>query len=70
VLGINDTERQATYRRLLTRHVEEEWLKEIRVANKSGMALSNDRFKNELTLLTGRRLHRLTPGRKLERRKS
>jgi putative transposase len=37
-LGINDIERQATYRRLFTSHVEGELLKEIRTATKSGMA--------------------------------
>jgi putative transposase len=34
------------------------------------MALGNDRFKSELTSLTGRRLHSLPPGRKLGWRKS
>ncbi|PKG97194.1 hypothetical protein [Paraglaciecola sp. MB-3u-78] len=69
-LGINDTERQATYRRLFTSHVEGELLEEIRAATKSGMALGNDRFKSELTSLTGRRFHTLPPGRKLGWRKS
>jgi putative transposase len=45
-------------------------LKEIRAATKSGMALDNDRFKSELKSLTGRRLHTLTPGRKLGWRKN
>jgi putative transposase len=31
-LGINDAERQATYRRLFTSHVEGELLEEIRAA--------------------------------------
>ncbi len=69
-LGINHTERQATYRRLLTCHVEGELLEEMRVATQSGMALGNNRFKSELTSLTGRRLHTLPPGRKLGWRKS
>ena len=68
-LGINDTERQATYQRLFTSHVEGELLEKIRAATKSGMALGNDRFKSELTSLTGRRLHTLPPGRKLGWRK-
>ena len=68
-LGINDNERQATYRRLFTSHVEGELLKDIRAATKSGMALGNNRFKSELTSLTGRRLHPLPPGRKLGWRK-
>ena len=37
-LGINDTERQATYCPLLISYVEAEWLKEMRAANLSGMA--------------------------------
>jgi putative transposase len=68
-LGINDAERQATYRRLFTSHVEGELLKEMR-ATRSDMALGNDRFKSELTSLTGRRSHTLPPGRKLGWRKS
>jgi putative transposase len=51
-LGINDTERQATYRGLFTSHVEAELLKEMRAATQSGMALGNDMFKSELTSLT------------------
>ena len=69
-LGINDTERQATYRGLFTSHVEAELLKEMRAATQSGMALGNDMFKSELTSLTGRHLHTLPHCRKLEWRKS
>jgi putative transposase len=69
-LDINDTERQATYRRLFTGHVEGVLLKEMRAATKSGMALDNDRFKSELTSLTGRRLHSFPLGKKLGWRKS
>jgi putative transposase len=69
-LGINDTERQATERRLITGHVEAEWLREMKAATQSSMALGNDRFKSELTSLTGRRLHTLPPSRKLGWRKS
>jgi putative transposase len=69
-LGIDDTERQATYRRLFTGQVEGELLKEMRAVTVSGMALGNDRFKSELSPLTGSRLHTLTPNRKLGWRKS
>jgi putative transposase len=69
-LGINDTEHQATYRRLFTSHAEGELLTEIRAVTQPVMALSNYRFKNELTSPTGRRLHTLPPGRKLRWRKS
>jgi putative transposase len=40
------------------------------VGNMSGIALGNERFKNELASLTGRRLHALPPGRKPGWRKS
>jgi REP element-mobilizing transposase RayT len=69
-LGINDNERQATYRCLFTSHVEGELLKEMRAATQSGMASGNGRFKSELTSLTGRHLHTLPPSRKLGWRKS
>jgi putative transposase len=69
-LGINDTQHQATYCRLFNGHVEGELLKEMRAATKSGIALGNDRFKSELTSLTGRRLHTLPPGKQLGWRKS
>jgi putative transposase len=36
----------------------------MRAATQSGMGSGNDRFKSELTSLTGRRLNTL-PGRKL-----
>jgi putative transposase len=50
--------------------VEGKLLEDIRAATKSGMALGNERFKNELASLTGRRLHTLPPGRKPGWRKS
>ena len=69
-LGISDSERQACYRDLFASHVEGTLLEEFRAATKSGMALGNERFKNELASLTGRRLHVLPPGRKPGWRKS
>jgi hypothetical protein len=56
-LGISDSERQACYRDLFASHVEGKLLEDIRAATKSGMALGNKSFKNELASLTGRRLH-------------
>jgi putative transposase len=50
--------------------VEGKLFEDIRAATKSGMALGNERFKNELASLTGRRLHALPPGRKPGWRKS
>tara|TARA_B100000809_G_scaffold19840_2_gene17470 strand:+ start:23287 stop:23514 length:228 start_codon:yes stop_codon:yes gene_type:complete len=69
-LGVNEDERQAHYRCLFTRHVEEPLLKDIRAATKSGMALGNDRFKQNLLSLTGRRLQPMPLGRKIGWRKN
>jgi putative transposase len=69
-LGMSDSERQACYRSLFASHVEGKLLEDIRAATKSGMSLGNERFKNELASLTGRRLHALPPGIKPGWRKS
>jgi putative transposase len=69
-LGKNLVERQAQYRGLFTEHVEGQLLDDIRAATKSGLALGNDRFKDELSSLTGRRLFSLPPGRTVGWRKS
>jgi putative transposase len=68
-LGAGLIERQTQYRELFTEHVEGQLLKDIRAATKSGLALGNDRFKDELTSLTGRRLYSLAPGRTVGWRK-
>ncbi len=64
-LGRNTLERQSNYRQLFVTHIEHKLLGEIRVALNSGMALGNNKFKQELEIQTGRRLHKLTRGRKL-----
>jgi len=69
-LGRDTVERKICYQSLFTTHIEEALLKDIRSAIQSGMALGKDRFKEELTLLTGRRLQTLTSGRKVGWRKN
>jgi putative transposase len=68
-LGKSSLERQTQYRGLFAEHVDGQLLKDIRAATKSGLALGNDRFKNELSSLTGRRLYSLPPGRTIGWRK-
>jgi putative transposase len=55
-LGLNDTERQAHYCALFDRYVDDELLAEIGAAAHKGLALGNERFKEEIELLTGGRV--------------
>jgi hypothetical protein len=45
------------------------WKRTVTKGSHMGMALGNDKFKDELDNLTGRRLHNLPPSRKLGWRK-
>jgi len=65
-LGLGNTPetRASAYRALFVGHVEESMLKEIREAVNQGMALGNDRFKEEVAELAGRRVRVLKKGRK------
>jgi putative transposase len=62
-LGENSPDRQKQYRELFTHHVEGRLLEEIRTNTHKGMALGNDRFKEELAAMTGRRLTAKKRGR-------
>lgn len=55
-LGKNASDRQRIYCEFVSHHVDAELLKEIRDKTHKGMAVGNDRFKEELETLTGRRL--------------
>ena len=68
-LGKNEPERQRRYRKFLSHHVDGELLKEIRENTHRGMAVGNDRFKEELEAMTGRRLRSKKRGRPLGWRK-
>lgn len=54
-LAESEAERQQAYRDMFQGEVNEALLTDIRSAAKSGMALGNDRFKQEVADLTGRR---------------
>ena len=68
-LGITASDRQKNYRQLFARHVEAELLEEIRTNTQRGMAIGNNRFKEELEALTGRRLKSKKRGRPVGWRK-
>ena len=55
-LGAKKGERMRNYRALFAHHVEGDLLTEIRSSINKGMAIGNDRFKDEIEMLTGRRL--------------
>ncbi|MES9857210.1 MAG: hypothetical protein ABW166_11460 [Sedimenticola sp.] len=61
--------RMDRYRALFAHHVEDELLTEIREGLNKGMALGNDRFKEEVEELTGRRLKPKKVGRPIGWRK-
>ncbi len=68
-LGKSKDERIRNYRVLFAHHVEGNLLTEIREGLNKGMALGNDRFKDEIELLTGRRLKQKKVGRPVGWRK-
>ncbi|MCI5123017.1 MAG: transposase [Candidatus Electrothrix sp. AR5] len=62
-LGVDPLERQKNYRGLFIHQVEGELLKEIRDNTHKGMAIGRERFKDEIEILTGRRLKSKKRGR-------
>jgi putative transposase len=62
-MSIAKNERMKNYRALFTHHVDGELLNEIRLSVNKGMAIGHDRFKDEIELLTGRRLKPKKVGR-------
>jgi len=63
-LGKSPLERQKNYRALFAHHVEDaELLKEIRENTNKGLAIGHDRFKDEIEMLTGRRVKAKKRGR-------
>lgn len=63
-LGGDAPERAQTYLGLFDTALGEQSVGEIRAATNMGLALGNDRFKEEIERLTGRRLNTLKPGPK------
>ena len=68
-LGKEPSERQKNYRELFVQQVEGELLEEIRASTHKGMAVGNDRFKEQIEKLTGRRLKPNKRGRPIGWRK-
>jgi putative transposase len=62
-LGVEPLKRRENYRALFVHHVDDELLEEIRTNTNKGMAVGNDRFKEEIETLTGRRLRAKKRGR-------
>ena len=62
-MGKDSSSRQKNYRELFTYHVDSKLLEEIRDNTYKGMAVGNDRFKEEVEALTGRRLKTKKRGR-------
>ncbi len=68
-LGNTKDEREKKYRALFSHHVEGDWLEKIRSSVNKGMAIGHDCFKNEIKILTGRRLRPKKVGRPVGWRK-
>jgi putative transposase len=69
-LGLKPEERMKNYRALFAHHVDGVLLDEIRTNGNKGMAIGNDRFKEEIETLSGRRLRPKKRGRPLGWRKT
>ena len=68
-LGKDVLERRQNYREFLSHQFDGELLKEIRDNINKGMAVGNDRFKEEIATMTGRRLKSKKRGRPVGWRK-
>jgi len=55
-LGLEPLERRKNYHALFVHRVDGELLEEIRANTNKGLAVGHDRFKDEIELLTGRRV--------------
>ncbi|MCW8965815.1 MAG: transposase [Candidatus Pacearchaeota archaeon] len=62
-LGKTDEQRQKAYRSLFYSHVEDGLIEDIRSAVNKSMAFGNDRFKQEIEALCGRRIRPAKMGR-------
>ncbi len=68
-LGIKLSECRENYRALFVHHIDDELLEAIRVNTNKGLAIGHDRFKEEIEILTGRRVKAKKRGRPLGWRK-
>ena len=62
-LGHTPNERQCAYRALLSAHVEGQMIEDIRDSLNKGLILGNDRFKDHVAELVGRRVNPAVMGR-------
>lgn len=69
-LGTDLSTRQNNYRNLFSRHIDGKLVEEIRDNTHKGMAVGNDRFKDEIEVLAGRRVKSKKRGRPGGRRKN
>ena len=67
-LGQTHQERSEAYRNLFAGHIEPDELNKVRDAVNKGLALGNDRFRDEIERLTGRRMRLLRRGPKPKNR--
>jgi putative transposase len=62
-LGVTEPLRQSAYRALIQYHVDGELIKDIRLAVNKGLALGDERFKDEIEQLYNRRVRQAKMGR-------
>ena len=55
-LGTDSATQQANYRQLFSSHIDGELIDDIRNNTNRGMAIGNERFKQEIEVLTGRKM--------------
>jgi putative transposase len=61
-LGESERERLSSYRALFESHIDDALLADIRESTNKGLALGNQRFRNRIEALTGRRVTPAKPG--------
>ena len=69
-MGGNAIERQDNYRELFKQHVDGKLLEDIRQATNKGMVIGSDKFREEIEVLTGRRMTAKKMGRPVGWRKN
>ena len=67
-LGATSEQRALAYRELFRGHIDDSMLRQIRQATNQGMALGNEKFKQDIERLAGRRVTTLKRGPKPKRK--
>lgn len=70
ILGKNAQETQAAYRALFAHQIDGKLIEDIRASVNRGMAIGSDKFKEEIEVLTGRRMQPKKKGRPIGWRKN